>query len=127
MSFSAASQDAYRSAMRITSSPRDVEYRVFADVTAELRRAARDDAPKPEVIGALHRNIELWNVLCTDVVSSDNKLPDALKAQLLSLAAFVNRHSRQVRRGEASMDPLIDVNAAVMRGLKAVADAAEGA
>ncbi len=47
-----------------------------------------------------------------------NKLPDALRAQLIGLAEFVRKHGMQVLAGKASIVPLIDINTSIMRGLR---------
>jgi flagellar protein FlaF len=47
-----------------------------------------------------------------------NRLPAALRAQLLSLAEFVRRHSMQVLGGRGSVAALIDINTSIMRGLR---------
>ncbi len=51
-------------------------------------------------------------------MQDDNKLPDALRAQLIGLAEFVRKHSLQVLAGKASIVPLIDINTSIMRGLR---------
>jgi len=45
-------------------------------------------------------------------------LPLELKAQLLSIAIWVNKYSVSAMKGEASLDPLISVNKQIMEGLR---------
>ena len=52
-----------------------------------------------------------------DVASPDNDLADDLKAQLISLAIWVDKHSSKVLHGDGSVEPLIAVNRAIMEGL----------
>ena len=47
-----------------------------------------------------------------------------LRAQLVSLAEFVRRHSLAVLGGRASIAPLIDINTAIMKGLRGNVEAA---
>ena len=53
-----------------------------------------------------------------------NALPVPLRAQLVSLAKFVRRHSLAVLGGRASIAPLVDINTAIMKGLRGDAEAA---
>ena len=57
-------------------------------------------------------------ILAADLADPGNGLPDALKAQLLSLARFSLRHSDRVLAGNATSAVLIDVNISIMKGLR---------
>ena len=105
--------------------PRQAEHGVLSAVTASLRRA--DPENFASVAGALHDNRRLWTRLAADVAGPGNGLPQALRAQIFYLAEFTSHHSRRVLRGEAGLQPLIDVNTAVMRGLAPVASPAGAA
>jgi flagellar protein FlaF len=45
-------------------------------------------------------------------------LPSQLRAQLFWLAEFTETHSRKVLAGQATVAPLLEVNTAVLRGLR---------
>ena len=96
---------------------KDNEYTIFARITHMLRRA-REDVPTPERLMAVHKNNDLWTILAADLSHPGNSLPDRLKADLLSLAIFSIRHGHAVMSGSATVDPLIDINMAMMRGLR---------
>ena len=51
-------------------------------------------------------------------MSSDNQLPKELRAQLLSIAIWVNKYSVPAMKSEASLEPLISVNKQIMEGLR---------
>ncbi|ACI97653.1 flagellar protein FlaF, putative [Rhodospirillum centenum SW] len=107
---------AYRQSMRDTVSPRQLEHRVFSQVTAELEVCTR----QPDAfatIRAVDRNRRLWGALVTDLAQPDNLLPDALKAGLISLGLWVNRYSSEVLTEGRPLNPLIEVNRTVMQGL----------
>ncbi len=70
------------------------------------------------LVQALHENRELWTLLATDVADKDNKLPAQLRAQIFYLAEFTNHHTRQVLAQDATADVLVEINTAVMRGLR---------
>ena len=111
---------AYQRAATQAEAPRDLEYRAFGQVTAGLVRAKEEpQAPPATLADALDANRRLWNILSADCAAPDNKLPAGLRAQIISLALWVSRHSSDVLRNGADMDPLIDVNRAMMEGLAA--------
>ncbi len=118
MSLASLTQNAYGNATRATGTERGVEYQVFGQVTGRLKRAATAGRPFTELAEALHDNLRLWTVIALDVTSSGNRLPVPLRAQLASLSRFVRSHTAQVLRQEADVGVLIDINTAVMRGLR---------
>lgn len=104
----------------VVRTPRDVEYEIISRVTGMLRQAAESGADR---IAAVHKNNQLWTILSTDLASSGNGLPDELRAGLLSLASFSLRHGHQALSGRVGVEPLIDINMAMMRGLRQEAPA----
>lgn len=100
-------------------SPRAVEYDIFARVTRALTDAwARHEADHPALVRALHDNGSLWRTLAADLAEPGNSLPPDLKARLFYLHEFTAAHSRKVLDGAAGAEVLIEVNTAVMRGLR---------
>lgn len=63
--------------------------------------------------------------LQTDLMQDENGFPDSLKAQIISLAIWVDKHSRKAIRGDATLDALISVNRTIMEGLAMVPGAAD--
>ncbi|MFW8696100.1 flagellar biosynthesis regulator FlaF [Mesorhizobium japonicum] len=51
-------------------------------------------------------------------------LGQSMRAQIISLSLFVNRHSSAVMRGEESFQDLIDINRMMMQGLSGSQQAA---
>ncbi|WP_114964755.1 flagellar biosynthesis regulator FlaF [Alkalilacustris brevis] len=122
----AMASTAYASPGAPTRTPRASEYDAIARITARLKSAAeRGDQGFAQLAAALHENRRLWLILASDVAGKENALPPNLRAQILYLAAFTEQHSRKVLANQAAADALIDVNTAVMRGLRG--DAGEGA
>ena len=109
---------AYRMQTRTVGTTRSIEYDVLARITGRLQQAAQSG---PGVTGALaaalHDNRRLWTIFATEVADRNNPLPRDLRARLLYLAEFTQQHSSKVLRHGATLDPLIDVNTSVMRGL----------
>jgi flagellar protein FlaF len=104
--------------------PRSVEYDAFARVTERLKQEAGDHASFPGLVSALAENQRLWTILATDVADADNALPESLRARIFYLAEFTRTHTRRVLRRMATPDALVEINLAVMRGLRASEDRA---
>ncbi len=119
------SLQAYQQASNRAESPRDSEYRLFAQVTLALIEAAKADPTDiPARIDELDWNRSLWNVLLSDCSSPDNQLPAPPRASIISLAIWVGKHTSAVIRRREEIQPLIDVNRLVMQGLSTKAAAA---
>lgn len=102
-----------------TRTDRRAEYEIIARITQELRdRAVKKRVNFPAFVEALHNNQRLWTALVVDVANEDNPLPKQLKARIIYLAEFTSHHSRKVLKTDASVMPLLEVNMAVLRGLK---------
>lgn len=118
---------AYGSVIRRTEDPRDIEYRVLARAVALLEAAAQPGAGPAEMPAAIHENRLVWSAFAADLASPDNAWDEVLRARLLSLARWVFAESDRVLRAGRGIGALVDVNRAVMSGLKPRAEAADGA
>ncbi len=110
---------AYQRAATQADTPRELEYRAFGRVTAALVRAQEEKLDAGPLAEALSDNRRLWNMLSADCSLPENRLPLALRGQIISLALWVARYSSDVLRGEAELEPLIDINRTMMEGLAA--------
>ena len=113
------SLEAYRRAQTISESPRDTEYRLFAEVTRALMAVGERGARDQKFFEALDWNRRLWSALGTDCATPGNELPKTLRAQIISIGLWVSKYSSQVALGRADMDALVDVNRTIMEGLAA--------
>lgn len=103
---------------------RTVEYDLFAQKTRSLATAWQ--ARETDHVGlaqALYDNGMLWRTLAVDVAEPGNALPAPLRARLFYLYEFTRAHSQKVLDGEGSAEVLIDINTAVMRGLRGTSGA----
>jgi flagellar biosynthesis activator protein FlaF len=99
--------------------PRDVEYELLSRITRRLTTTWADRSTNfGAMVGALHDNLAMWRTFATDVAETGNGLPDALRAKLYYLYEFTEQHSPKCLDGTASVDVLVDINTAVMRGLR---------
>ena len=67
---------------------------------------------------ALHKNRKMWSIFEVDLLAEENGLPQDVKANLISLAEFTRQHTSKVLSRKADVRPLIEVNMAIMRGLR---------
>lgn len=96
---------------------KETEYEVLAKVTQKLVASKNTPSNFSDQLEALTLNERLWTILAKDVASDENALPAALRAQIFYLYEFSIHHSNEVRAGSATVDALIEVNTAIMRGL----------
>ncbi|MEH7828649.1 flagellar biosynthesis regulator FlaF [Gemmobacter denitrificans] len=102
---------------------RQIEYDLFARVTKELGQSERNRKRDfPGFVKALNENLVMWRTLAIDVADKENGLPQQLRAQLFYLYEFTSEHTRKVLKDDASAEVLIDINTAVMRGLRGEGD-----
>lgn len=109
---------AYQTTAQKTEGPRQTEYRAFAVATRGLIDA--QSLPVSEIGRrgeALAKNRQLWSILASDCSAEGNTLSKSLRAQIISLSIFVDRHTRAVMREGADIDILIDINRTIMQGL----------
>ena len=119
------SLQAYQNVARSAESPRDAEYRLFGQVTRALMDAAKADKSDIRTrIDALDWNRRLWSALATDCADPSNRMPDAARAQIISLSIWVAKYTSQVMREGEDIDALIDVNRIIMQGLSGASEAA---
>jgi len=114
-------QTAYASSAAPIRTDRGTEYDVFARITLRLKKT---DPAKNYVgfVEALHENRKLWTLLAVDVADKNNGLSKQLRAQIFYLAEFTLQHTSKVLAGNVGPEALIDVNTAVMRGLRQQGD-----
>lgn len=115
----AAARAAYARPEAPGRTPRAIEYELLARITQRLSEGwARRKSDLPGLLAALDDNLRLWSRLAADVSGDGNGLPQKLRAQLFYLYEFTAQHSRAVRSDKASAEVLIEINTAVMRGLR---------
>ena len=114
------SLQAYQTAAQRAEHPRELEYRLFGDVTRALLLAA--EAPVADFqtrIKALDWNRRMWGALANDCSHDGNALPLQLRANIVSLSLWGGRHTSAVMRREEAFAPLIELNRTIMQGLQA--------
>ena len=119
------SLQAYQQAATRAESPRDLEYRLFAQVTRALMDAAKlDPSDLRGRMDALDWNRRMWSTLAADCGQPDNGLPKPLRASFISLSIWVAKHTTLVIRNQEEIEPLIEINRMIMQGLAGDASSA---
>jgi flagellar protein FlaF len=119
---------AYQQASTWAENPRQMEYRLFAEVTLALMEAAKTDPTDIAArIDVLDWNRRVWNALSEDCSNPGNGLPKPLRASIISLAIWVARHTSAVIRRQEQIEPLIEINRMIMQGLAPAPQAASAA
>lgn len=109
---------AYQTAQQRVETPREIEYRLFGQVTRALMDI--QDLPRYEIsrrMDALDWNRRVWSFMAADCANPDNSLPQNLRASMISLSLWVGRYSSEVMQTGADVEPLIDINRTIMQGL----------
>lgn len=117
--------DAYKKTITQTATTRDTEYRLLAQVTAELmkalennKNASADPVKASQVASALNWNKQVWDVFVEDCGTAGNQLPRELRAAIVSLGIWVTKETALALEGDGDIESLIAVNRDIMKGLK---------
>lgn len=111
------SLNAYQRARTVTETPRHTEHRLITEITGEMIQAQAEGRASAALMPELHRNRELWTTLSAACGTFGNRLPDGLRARLISIAIWVDRFTSEVVAGRESIEDLIVVNRAIIDGL----------
>lgn len=102
-----------------TRSNRDLEYEVILGVTRDMKKAGADPMRDfPRFVAVLNKNERLWTEIGIQVADPENALDKKLRAGLFYMAEFVTHQTGKVLKSQADITSLIEVNVAVLRGLK---------
>ncbi len=98
---------------------REMDAAAFSQAAYVLDQAKQNMKDKALGERALKYNQLLWSIVQDDVSTKDNKLPDEIKANLMSLSIFVDK---QTTKGLASptaevFESLININLNISEGL----------
>jgi flagellar biosynthesis activator protein FlaF len=84
-----------------------------------LEAAQKSGVRSRDAIEAILFVRRLWGALIEDLASSDNDLPQNLRADLISIGLWVMREAEQIRLEKSdNFKGIIEVSAAIRDGLK---------
>lgn len=108
---------AYQRARSFAEAPRNTEHRLLGQVTGALIEAERANLKGVALIDVIHWNREVWTTFGATCADGANRLPAPLRASIISLSLWVDRHSSEVVAGRAELSDLIEINRLIMDGL----------
>lgn len=112
-------RNAYRAAQSSTRSSKETEYELLGRMTQRMiATTKRGKSGFAALADALHDNRKLWSTFTVDLANENNPMPKELKEQLIYLSEFTRQHTSKVLSGKANVAPLVEINTAVMRGLR---------
>jgi flagellar biosynthesis activator protein FlaF len=116
-------QRAYSSASTPIRTARGTEYDAIARITYRLKTAAAKGADDfSALVDAMQSNNKMWQIFAIDVADKNNSLPKELKAQIFYLAEFTRLHTSKVLARQENVTPLLEINLAILRGLRSGAE-----
>ena len=114
----------YEGAVKQVLTGRELEAAVLRKAALRLKtcRAACEQAgPSGELLEALRMNQSIWSILQTELLDTNNPLPQPLRLNLLKLSKIVDRETMALT-AQPSVDKLellIDINLGIAEGLLA--------
>ena len=107
----------YDAATSVEADPRRAEALILSKLAAGMIRASAPGNGFATLAAAVHDNRQFWRLASHDLAQDGNRLPAKLRAQLLSLAGFVERETGRVLAAGTTPAALIEINRALARGL----------
>ena len=119
---------AYKRTISHTEAPRQIERRILAQVTSELeekflafdqseRQLDRLQILAEGLRDTLWTNQRVWMAFKMDLLDNENLLNPSLRAALISIAVWVEKHTQSVLSGSKKVRPLIEINRSIIDGL----------
>jgi flagellar protein FlaF len=97
---------------------RATEWRALDQAVSLLEAARPTGSASRETTEAIAFVGRLWTLLIEDLANSDNALPEALRASLISIGLFALKQGELLRLGQSEdFDSIIDVNRMIRDGL----------
>lgn len=113
------SNQAYQSSQKLGAGARQTEARALMEAARRLS-IVKDGGDDPsEYRAALRLNWRLWTIIQSDIASDENALPSEIKANVMSLSIFIDKHTvgALAEPDNAKLDVLIEINRNIASGL----------
>lgn len=108
---------AYQRVRTLAETPRATEHRLVNEVTRAVAQAWDAGLRSAALMPSLHRNREMWSTFAASCGTTGNALTPELRASIISLSLWVDRHTSAVMAGGETIEPLLEVNRMLMDGL----------
>jgi flagellar protein FlaF len=125
--YNASLGKAYSQVHNMGGNPRATEARALMEAARRLAEAQKlVDEDQDAYRKALRLNWRLWTIIQSDVSSPDSPLPPDLKANIISLSIFVDKHTLAAlaEPAAAKVAVLIDINRNIAAGLMSTPETA---
>lgn len=116
------SSQAYRSSQKLGAGARQTEARALLEAARRLSEAGKESDTDGEYRAALRLNWRLWTIIQSDITSEENPLPSEIKANIMSLSIFIDKHTvgALAEPDLNKLAVLVDINRNIASGLMTV-------
>lgn len=116
------SNQAYRSSQKLGAGARQTEARALLEAARRLSEAGKESDTEGEYRAALRLNWRLWTIIQSDITSEENPLPSEIKANIMSLSIFIDKHTvgALAEPDLNKLAVLVDINRNIASGLMTV-------
>ncbi len=113
------SNQAYRSSQKLGAGARQTEARALLEAARQLSDAGKESDTDGEYRTALRLNWRLWTIIQSDIASEENQLPSEIKANIMSLSIFIDKHTvgALAEPDLNKLAVLVDINRNIASGL----------
>ncbi len=123
------SSQAYKSTQKLGANARQTESRALLEAARRLSEVPVDGEKHDEYRASLRLNWRLWTIIQSDIASDENPLPSEIKANIMSLSIFIDKHTvgALAEPDTRKLGVLIDINRNIASGLMTNQDAGQAA
>ena len=123
------SSQAYKSSQKLGANARQTESRALLEAARRLAEVPVDGENNDEYRASLRLNWRLWTIIQSDIASSENPLPSEIKANIMSLSIFIDKHTvgALAEPDTRKLGVLIDINRNIASGLMTTQDSVQAA
>ena len=113
------SNQAYQSSQKLGAGARQTEARALMEAARRLSEVKSDSEDLTAYRAALRLNWRLWTIIQSDIASEENTLPSEIKANVMSLSIFIDKHTvgALAEPDISKLDVLIEINRNIASGL----------
>jgi flagellar protein FlaF len=117
---------AYEQSQNANLTPRAIEATALTKAAVMLEEAKNNESDMDAFKKAVRFNHLLWTIIQADITEEENKLPDEIKANIMSLSIFIDKQTTKALQdsSHAVLQSMIDVNKNLAAGLREDAAAA---
>ena len=113
------SNQAYQTSQKLGAGARQTEARALMEAARRMSTVKENGDDRSEYRAALRLNWRLWTIIQSDIASEENALPLEIKANVMSLSIFIDKHTvgALAEPDNGKLDVLIEINRNIASGL----------